>query len=114
MYVYLHSLLFFATGPNVLLLDTNVRFLSLFNAYMKIHIFTELIVSLVLQVWASVAVMGGDKFPTHLTFVSISREKRKKNKNKTQMMVYDTLHKKLRIDQDEPVTNRGSMLVFKS
>jgi hypothetical protein len=47
---------------------------------MKILIFTELIVSLVLQVWASVAVMGGDKFPTHLTFGSISREKRKKTK----------------------------------
>ena len=48
---------------------------SLFNAYMKILIFTELIVLIVLQVWASVAVMGGDKFPTHLNFVCISCEK---------------------------------------
>ena len=53
---------------------------SLFNAYMKILIFTELIVLIVLQVWASVAVMGRDKFPTYLNFVCISREKRKKKK----------------------------------
>ena len=51
---------------------------SLFNAYMKILIFTELIVLIVLQVWASVAVMGGDKFPTHLNFFCISHEKRQK------------------------------------
>ena len=42
--------------------------------------FTKMIVSLVLQIWDSVAVMGGDKFTTHLTLVSISREKRKKHK----------------------------------
>ena len=52
---------------------------SLFNAYLKILIFTELIVLIVLQVWASVAVMGGDKFPIHLNlFVFLGKNDKKK------------------------------------
>ena len=85
MHLYIHSLLLLATGPNVLLFDTNVCFLSRFNADIKFLIFTELIVSLVLH-------------------------------KKTNKANDDLRHitQKLRIDQGEPLTNRGSLLVFKS